>query len=62
MTRFEAGVYKDWLDTSETPEIRLRGEYLSRFGFTVGTDLMITVEHGSITITVIPDTEDRQDS
>ena len=62
MVRFDTDIYRDWLDTSEVPELKIRGRFLEKFGFTVGTGVMVSVEHGRIIITLIPDTEDRQDS
>ena len=35
VTRF-SDVYTGWLDTTDTPEIKLRGAYLSKMGFPVG--------------------------
>ena len=35
MMSFDMGVGHEWCDTSGTPEIKLRGGFLERFGFTV---------------------------
>lgn len=50
VTRF-SDVHSDWLDTSCTPEILLKGTYLAKMGFTVGTGVMVVVEKGRIVIT-----------
>ena len=44
-------VHRDWLDTSGIPEIHLKGLYLEKMGFAVGTSVMIVVEKGRIVIT-----------
>ena len=46
-------VYRDWLDTSEVPQIIVKGRYLERFGFSLGTPVMVSVEDGKIIITPI---------
>jgi len=46
-------VYRDWLDTSEVPQIIVKGRYLEKFGFALGTPVMVSVEDGKITITSI---------
>jgi hypothetical protein len=51
-------VFVDWLDTSETPVIKIQGDYLERFGFPVGTNIKIDVAQGRITITPILDGEE----
>jgi hypothetical protein len=49
VTRF-SDVHKGWLDTSDTPQIRLQGLYLERMGFHVGMNIKIEVERGRIVI------------
>jgi hypothetical protein len=46
-------VFIDWLDASETPVIKIRGAYLERFGFPVGTNLKVDIQQNSIIITPI---------
>jgi hypothetical protein len=48
-------VYRDWLDTSEVPQIIVKGRYLEKFGFSLGMPVMVSVENGKITITPISD-------
>lgn len=50
VTRF-SDVHSDWLDTSCTPEILLKGAYLAKMGFPVGTGVIVVVEKGRIVIT-----------
>ena len=50
ITRF-CDVHKDWIDTSDIPEIHLKGAYLEKMGFSIGTGVMVVVEKGRIVIT-----------
>ena len=61
MMSFDMDVAREWCDTSGTPEIKLRGGFLERYGFTLGAGLMVTVEQGRITITIIPEDGEGQD-
>ena len=57
ITRF-SDVHTPWLDTTDTPEIKLYGAYLERMGFHVGMNIKIVVEKGRIVITPMEDIEE----
>jgi len=57
VTRF-SDVHTPWLDTSDTPQIKLQGAYLERMGFHVGINIKIVVEKGRIVITPMEDIEE----
>ena len=57
VTRF-SDVHKGWLDTTDTPQISLRGAYLERMGFEIGMNIKIVVEKGRIVITPLEDLEE----
>lgn len=57
VTRF-SDVHTGWLDTSDTPQISLKGSYLERMGFHIGTNIRIEVEKGRIVITPLEDLEE----
>jgi hypothetical protein len=50
VTRF-SDVHSGWLDTSDTPQILLKGAYLENMGFPVGMGVIVVVEKGRIVIT-----------
>jgi hypothetical protein len=57
VTRF-SDVHTPWLDTADTPQIKLQGAYLERMGFHVGMNIKIEVEKGRIVITPMEDIEE----
>jgi len=57
VTRF-SDVHTSWLDTADTPQIKLQGAYLERMGFHVGMNIKIEVEEGRIVITPMEDIEE----
>jgi len=57
ITRF-SDVHTPWLDTADTPQIKLQGAYLEAMGFHVGMNIKIIVEKGRIVITPIEDIEE----